>query len=87
MSSNDGPTGSEPVDDLVAWFAQSTVRVGLGLLGIVLLLFALGQATGLDLLGFLTAALARTTVQWLIVAVLAVLLILIALYGFDSSRQ
>lgn len=57
------------------WFATTAVRTGLTVIGIVLLLFALGQAVGLPLLELVTDALASQTGQWLVVAFFAVLLI------------
>jgi len=57
------------------WFAGTAVRAGLTIIGVVLLLFALGQAVGLPLLELTTDALTTQTGQWLAVAFFAVLLI------------
>ena len=57
------------------WFASTAVRIGLTLLGIVLLLFALGQAVGFPLLEFTVDALTSQTGRWLVVAFFAILLI------------
>ncbi|MHB9285469.1 hypothetical protein ACKVMT_00335 [Halobacteriales archaeon Cl-PHB] len=57
------------------WFAGTAVRAGLTVIGVVLLLFALGQAVGLPLLELTTDALTTQTGQWLAVAFFAVLLI------------
>lgn len=76
--------------DRVGWLAGSALRAGLLLVGIVLLLFAVGQAVGLNLLGQtargltlfvneLGQALSTQTGMWLVVAFLALLLILFAL--------
>ena len=65
-------------DDVPAattWFANTAVRTGLTVIGVVVLLFALGQAVGLPLLELTTEALTSRTGQWLAVAFLAVLLI------------
>lgn len=58
-----------------AWFANTAVRSGLTVIGIVVLLFALGQAVGLPLLELATDALTSETGQWLVVAFFAVILI------------
>lgn len=57
------------------WFATTAVRAGLTVIGVILLLFALGQAVGLPLLDLATEALTSQTGQWLVVAFFAVLLI------------
>lgn len=73
------PNQQQPQDDSVdaatRWFATTAVRAGLTVIGVVLLLFALGQAVGLPLLELVTAALTSQTGQWLVVAFFAVLLI------------
>ncbi|QLG61431.1 hypothetical protein [Halorarum salinum] len=58
-----------------AWFANTAVRTGLTVAGVVVLLFALGQAVGLPLLELATDALASETGRWLVVAFFAVVLI------------
>lgn len=65
----------DDVESATQWFATTAVRVGLTIIGIVLLLFALGQAVGLPLLELVTTALTSQTGQWLVVAFFAVLLI------------
>lgn len=60
---------------LVGWFTETIVRTGVAIVGIVLLLFALGQIVGADLLGAAAAALASETGRWLAVALLAVFVI------------
>jgi hypothetical protein len=65
--------------------ASTAIRAGLTLVGIVLLLFALGQAVGLPLLELVTQALTSQTGQWLVVAFFAVLLIGAAQRGVPSS--
>lgn len=57
------------------WFATTAVRTGLTLVGLVLLLFALGQAVGLPLRELVADALASETGRWLVVALFAVFLI------------
>ena len=57
------------------WLAGTAVRAGLTIIGVVLLLFAIGQAFGLPLLEFTAEALSTQTGRWLVVAFFAVLLI------------
>jgi hypothetical protein len=63
------------VNTATQWFASTAVRAGLTVIGVVLLLFALGQAVGLPLLGMATDALSSQTGQWLVVAFFAIMLI------------
>jgi hypothetical protein len=72
--STEGQRQDEP-GGATAWFASTAVRAGLTLVGLVVLLFALGQAFGLPLLEVVTDALTSQTGQWLVVAFFAVLLI------------
>lgn len=58
-----------------SWFATTAVRTGLTAIGVVLLLFALGQAVGLPLLELAAEAVTSQTGRWLVVAFFAVLLI------------
>lgn len=67
------------------WFAESTLRIALAVFGFVLLLFALGQAVGIDLLGMVVDALTTRMGRWLVVAFFALAIILIAVRGFDWS--
>lgn len=69
-------------NQVTEWFVASTFRIGLAILGLVLLLFALGQAVGVPLLEMLTEALSTRVGRWLAVAVFALLLIVVALRGF-----
>lgn len=64
-----------------AWLASAAVRFGLTLIGIVVLVFALGQAVGLDLLGLLAEAVTSETGRWLVVAFFALLLVAVAQRG------
>lgn len=65
----------EPRDTATTWFANTAVRAGLTAIGVLVLLFALGQAVGLPLLELVTGALTSQMGQWLVVAFFALLLI------------
>lgn len=75
------------------WFAESTLRIALGVFGFVLLLFALGQAVGIDLLGMVVDALSTQMGRWLVVAFFALAIIVVAVRGFapgsttESERE
>lgn len=84
-----GTSDGDPAagEETAEWFAASTLRIGLAIIGFVLLLFALGQAVGLDLLGLVVEALNTRVGRWLMVAFFALLLIMIALRGFTTYRE
>lgn len=65
---------------------RTILRIGLAVLGIVLLLFALGQAFGVDLLGPAAELLATETGRWLAIALLALVLISVAASGWRYRR-
>lgn len=67
------------------WFAESTLRIALAVFGFVLLLFALGQAVGIDLLGMVVDALSTQMGRWLVVAFFALAILVVAVRGFDSE--
>ena len=69
------------------WFAESTLRIALAVFGFVLLLFALGQAVGIDLLGMVVDALTTRMGRWLVVAFFALAIILISVRGFDFGSS
>lgn len=71
-------------DETVEFIATSTVRVGLLLLGVMLLLYSVGQAIGFDVLALISQALDTPEARWLFVAFFALILISIALRGFRS---
>lgn len=79
----DEPVGVQFAD----WLAASTLRVALTVFGFALLLFAIGQAVGLDLLGMVVEALETNVGRWLVVAFVGLLLIALALRGFDGSTR
>lgn len=74
-----------PRDDgegAVEAIAASTVRLALLVLGLLLLLYAVGQAVGFDVLAMISDALDTQEARWLIVAFFALVLITISLRGF-----
>lgn len=69
------PPEEERAGRMGAWFASAAMRWLVILFGIVLMLFALGQAAGTNILGPILDALATQTGIWLLVALFALALI------------
>lgn len=82
--STGGDRQRDDAEGATQWFATTAVRIGLTLIGVVLLLFALGQAVGFPLLELATEALTSQTGRWLVVAFFAVLLIAAAQRAFST---
>jgi hypothetical protein len=79
----DGTRGDGEAAD--AWadaVTASALRIAIGLVGLVLLLFALGRAFGVDLLGAVGSFFATPTGQWIGVAIVALVLIAFAASGW-----
>lgn len=98
QSGPDGTTGtrdrSESLDsdasrpeDPVNWLTAPVIRMALAFLGAVLLLYALGRAAGVDVLGIVADVLATRIGRWLLVALFALLLIMVALRGFEAPAE
>lgn len=66
------------------WLASTAVRTVLVVVGVVVVLFALGQLVGLDLLGLVAEALSSELGRWLLIAAFGLLLIGLAQRGFRS---
>ena len=62
-------------------FANVAIRAGLAIIGLVVVIFALGQAVGVDLLGLVGEALSSQTGRWLVVAFFGLLIIAAAQRG------
>lgn len=67
------------------WLAASAVRLAVGFVGLVLLLYALGQAVGVPLLELTADVLSTQTGRWLVVAAFAAALIGLAQRGLPTS--
>lgn len=83
----DGDGFSPPSSAFTGWFASSALRIGLVLVGVFLLLAALGQLSGIDMLGETAALLGTDAGRWIVVAIVALGLIAIALYGFTGRSD
>lgn len=80
----DGDGVSVPDDAFTEWLASSALRVGLVIIGVFLLLAALGQPSGTDMLGVAGEFLGTEAGRSLLVAAVALALIGIAVYGFTG---
>ena len=79
-------TEREPAEEPVEEIASTTLRIGLLILGAVLLLFATGQAVGIDVLALLSDALDTREARWLTVAFFGLILIAVAMRGFGRRQ-
>lgn len=77
-------TGTGTGAGFTEWLASTAVRAVLVIVGVVVLLFALGQLVGLDLLGLTAEALSSEVGRWLLLAAFALLLIALAERGFRA---
>ena len=68
------------------WLASGIVRLGLAIVGVVLLLFAAGQIAGIDLLEMVFEVLSSSIGRWILLALVAVVLLVVAIRGFSSRR-
>lgn len=74
-------------DRIAGWFTETAVRGGIALLGVVLVLFAVGQIVGIELLGSLVDFLTSSLGAWLIVGLLGVLLIVAASRSWNLTSS
>lgn len=74
-------------DAFTGWVASSALRIGLVFVGFFLLLAALGQLSGIDILAVTAEVLGTETGQWLLVAVVAMAMIAIAVHGFTGRAD
>lgn len=69
------------------WVASTALRLGLAVLGIVLLVFAVGQILDVPLFDVLDDALSSQVVLWIVVGLFALLLLGLAARGFSYRRR
>lgn len=87
MTRGERTTGNERFDQFGGKIATSTLRVGLGAIGVIVLLFAIGEAINVNLLGLVVGALTTPVGQWLLVAGFGLALIVIAVFGFRQETE
>lgn len=89
-TSDRSPAGageSQSGGGLTQWASQSVLRLGLGLVGVVILLVAVGELVGLNLLSWVVEALSTPAGWWIAVGVVALVLILVAVRGFGVATR
>lgn len=64
------------------WIAEGALRIALTIVGLVLLVYAVGRAVGVNLLDIFIDALLSPLGRWIVVAFFALLLIVVAVRGF-----
>jgi hypothetical protein len=69
------------------WVASTALRLGLAILGIALLVFAVGQILDVPLFDVLDDALSSQVVLWIVVGLFALLLLGLAARGFSYRRR
>lgn len=67
--------------------AASTLRIGLIFLGIVIVLFAIGQLVGVDIVSVLSEVFGTRAARWLAVAFFGLVLIVVAMTGFRRRTR
>ncbi|MFD1515758.1 hypothetical protein [Halomarina rubra] len=73
---NKGPNST--TEEVGSWFTETLVRAGILVLGVAVMIFAIGQAVGASLLEPLAEFFASGTGAWFIVAFLALLVMVAA---------
>lgn len=74
-------------DRIAGWFTETAVRGGIALLGVALVLLAVGQIVGIEILGNLVEFLTSSLGAWLIVGLLGLLLIVAASRSWNLTSS
>ncbi|EJN57255.1 hypothetical protein [Halogranum rubrum] len=74
-------------EEVASWFTETLVRTAVAVFGVALLLLALGQLVGVNLLSTVAEFLASSVGVWLVIAFFAMLLIVAASKSWNISRQ
>ncbi|WP_255197074.1 hypothetical protein [Halorarius litoreus] len=72
---------------IASWFTETVVRTAVAVFGVALLLFALGQLAGVELLSIVGEFLTSSTGAWLFIAFFGMLLLVAASKSWNISRQ
>lgn len=80
------PEEGEPRAGPGTWLMSTAMQTLIAVVGLVVVLFALGRAFGIDLLGMVGDALATQTGQWIAIAVLALILMGAAMRAITYTR-
>jgi hypothetical protein len=79
-----GGDPERPSTGTAEWFAASTLRIVLAVVGLVVLLFGLGMAMGIDILGAIVTVLETEVARWLLVALFGLFILFVAVRGFNG---
>lgn len=71
----------------VSWFTETFLRAAIAIIGVVLLLVALGQMAGVDTFSIIGSVLGTEIAQWGAVAVFAILLVVAASKSWSFVGQ
>jgi hypothetical protein len=74
-------------DGAAEWIAASTLRLALALVGMVILLFGLGMAVGVDFLVMAADVLNSVLGRWLLVALVGLVILFVAMRGFTDTTD
>jgi FtsH-binding integral membrane protein len=77
----------DTAEQVASWFTETLVRTAVAVFGVALLLLALGQLVGVNLLSIVGEFLASGVGVWLVIAFFAMLLIVAASKSWNISRQ
>lgn len=76
----------DPSVRVVTWFGEAIVRAVVVLLGLTVLLFAIGRIVGVDLLDTAVEVLDSGVAAWLLLAFFGLLLVLAATRSWSARR-
>ena len=81
-----GQQQQDTAEQVATWFTEKLVRVGAVLVGLALLLFALGQIAGVDLLSTVGSFLTSSIGAYVLIAFFALLIIVAATKDWNISN-
>lgn len=72
------PAATTKGSKAVSWFTETFLRAGIAIIGVVLLLVAVGQMAGVDTFSIVGSILSSNLAQWAAVAIFGLLLVVAA---------
>lgn len=82
-----GQTATTQGSKAVSWFTETFLRAGIALIGVVLLLVAVGQMAGVDTFSIIGSILSSNLAQWGAVAIFGILLVIAASKSWTFVSQ
>lgn len=74
-------------EEVASWFTETLLRTAVAVFGVVLVLLALGQIAGVDLLSIVGDFLTSSIGMWLLIAFFGLLLVVAASKTWNMSRR